>query len=145
MSNLRWLDLLVVVVYMVGMVLIGLRFSSSQTSTESYFVARRSIPGWAVGMSLFATLISSVTFIAFPGAAYGGDWSLLVPGMTMVVVLFFVGFVVIPFYRKVIGMSAYEYFGRRFGKGVRLYSAIAFSLGHFSKMGFIFYLLALTI
>jgi SSS family solute:Na+ symporter len=42
-------------------------------------------------------------------------------------------------------MSAYEYFGRRFGTGVRLYSSFAFAIGHFSKMGFVFYLLALTL
>ncbi len=42
-------------------------------------------------------------------------------------------------------MSAYEYFGRRFGRGVRLYSSFAFAIGHFSKMGFVFYLLALTL
>ena len=43
-----------------------------------------SIPGWAIGMSLLATIITSVTFIAYPGAAYAGDWSLLVPGIMFV-------------------------------------------------------------
>ncbi len=145
MSNLRWVDFLVVAVYMLAMAWMGVRFSRRQTSTESYFVANRSIPSWAMGISLFATLISSVTFIAYPGSAYGGNWSLLVPGIMVLVVLFLVGFVLIPFYRLAVGMSAYEYFGRRFGHGVRLYSSFAFSLGHFSKMGFVFYLLALTI
>jgi SSS family solute:Na+ symporter len=53
--------------------------------------------------------------------------------------------VIIPFYRDVVGMSAYEYFGKRFGKGVRAYSSFAFAMGHFSKMGFVYYLLGLTI
>jgi SSS family solute:Na+ symporter len=145
MGNLRWLDLLTTCAYMIAVVLTGLRFARRQTSTETYFVARRSIPAWAMGVSLFATLISSVTFVAYPGSAYEGDWSLLVPGVMVVLVLALVGGVIIPFYRQAVGMSAYEYFGRRFGRLVRVYAALAFSLGHFSKMGFVFYLLALTI
>lgn len=145
MSNLRWLDAATTAVYMAVVVLIGLRFSRRQTSTEAYFVARRSVPAWAMGVSLFATLISSVTFVAYPGSAYAGDWSLLVPGIMVVAVLALVGSVIIPFYRRAVGLSAYEYFGRRFGTVARLYAATAFSLGHFSKMGFVYYLLALTI
>ncbi len=145
MVHLRWLDALTTAAYMAAVILIGLRFSRRQTSTEAYFVARRSVPGWAMGISLFATLISSVTFVAYPGSAYAGDWSLLVPGIMVVLVLALVGSVIIPFYRRAVGMSAYEYFGRRFGRLARGYAALAFSLGHFSKMGFVFYLLALTI
>lgn len=144
-SNLRWLDLAIVAGYMAVLVGIGIRFSRRQTSTETYFVAKRSVPAWAMGLSLLATLISSVTFVAYPGSAYGKDWSLLVPGFMVVVVLGLVGTVIIPFYREAVGMSAYEYFGRRFGRPTRVYSSIAFTLAHFSKMGFVIYLLGLTI
>ncbi len=92
-----------------------------------------------------ATLITSITFVSYPGSAYSKDWSLLVPGFMVVAVLALVGAVIIPFYRLTVGMSAYEYFGKRFGVPTRVYSSIAFALGHFSKMGFVFYLLALTI
>jgi solute:Na+ symporter, SSS family len=145
MAHVRWLDLVVVAVYMGGMLLIGIRFAPRQTSTESYFVAKRSIPSWAMGLSLFATLISSVTFIAYPGSAYAGNWSLLVPGIMVVLVLLLVGFVVIPFFRHVVKMSAYEYFGRRFGQGARMYSSFTFALTTFTKMSFVFYLVALTL
>lgn len=142
---MRLLDLIVLGFYMAALVGIGLYFARRQTTTENYFTASRSIPGWAMGMSLLATIITSVTFIAYPGSAYGGDWSLLVPGIMFVLVLMLIGAVVVPFFRHVVHMSAYEYFGRRFGKTVRLYSSFAFAIGHFSKMGFVFYLLALTI
>ncbi|HEU5072185.1 MAG TPA: hypothetical protein VFV96_17410 [Verrucomicrobiae bacterium] len=56
-----------------------------------------------------------------------------------------VGTIIIPFFRHAVGMSAYEYFGHRFGYGARAYSALAFTAGHFSKMGFVLYLMALTI
>ena len=145
MGTIRWLDLLVIVAYMAALILVGVRFSRRQTSTERYFVAKRSIPAWAMGLSLLATLISSVTFIAYPGSAYASDWSNLVPGLTVILIMLLTATVIIPFFRHVVGMSAYEYFGKRFGYGARVYSSIGYALGHFSKMGFVFYLLALTV
>ncbi len=141
----RWPDVIILLGYMAVMVSIGIRFSRKQTNTEAYFVAKRSVPSWAMGFSLVATLITSVTFVAYPGSAYGTNWSLLVPGVMVVGVLILVGAVIIPFYREAVGMSAYEYFGRRFGRPARMYASLAFSLAHFSKMGFIFYLLAVTV
>ena len=142
---MRTLDLLVVAVYLCALVGIGIYFARSQKTTDDYFIARGTIPGWAMGLSLLATIITSVTFIAYPGSAYAGDWSLLIPGFMFVIVIAIGGTVIIPFFRHVVHVSAYEYFGRRFGTGVRIYSSLAFAVGHFSKMGFVFYLLALTL
>ena len=63
----------------------------------------------------------------------------------VIAVLAIVGSVIIPFYRHTVGMSAYEYFGNRFGYPARAYSSLAFVVGTFSKMAFIVYLLGLTI
>ena len=106
----RAIDLVVVAAYLTFMAGLGIWFSRRQTSTESYFVAKRSIPFWAMGMSMLATMISSVTFVAYPGASYAKDWSLLVPGFLLIAILPFIGRVIIPFYREEVGMSAYEYF-----------------------------------
>jgi SSS family solute:Na+ symporter len=141
----RWIDLIVVAAYLVLLAALGMRFSRRQTSTENYFVAKRSVPGWAMGMSMLATMISSVTFVAYPGSSYAGNWSLLVPGFLIVATLPLVAKVVIPFYREEVGVSAYEYFEKRFGRPARLYASAAFSVAHFSKMGFVLYLMALTI
>jgi SSS family solute:Na+ symporter len=142
---MRTLDGLVIALYMAVLVGVGVRVSRRQTSTNEYFLANRTIPGWAIGMSLLATIITSVTFIAYPGAAYAGDWTLLVPGIMFVFVIAGTGVVVVPFFRHVVAVSAYEYFGKRFGPEVRMYSSFAFAMGHFSKMGFVFYLLALSV
>jgi SSS family solute:Na+ symporter len=144
-ASVRWLDVAIVLVYLMVMAALGLRFSRRQTTTENYFIAKRALPNWAMGMSMLATMISSVTFVAYPGSSYKENWSLLVPGFMLIAVLPLVGRVIVPFYREVVGMSAYEYFERRFGKPTRLYSALAFSLAHFSKMGFVLYLMALTL
>ena len=144
MNSLRWLDAAAVVLYLAVTAYIGFRFARRQTSTETYFVARRAVPHWAMGISVFATLISSITFIAYPGSSYAGNWSELVPGFMVIGVLLLAGAIIIPFFRHAVGMSAYEYFGKRFGYGARAYTGLAFTAGHFSKMGFVLYLLALT-
>ena len=138
-------DILVIAAYLITLVAIGLRVSGRQKTTDKYFVAGRSIPGWAAGLSLLATIITSVTFIAYPGAAYAGDWTLLVPGILFVLVIAAIGPIVVPFFRHAVTMSVYEYFGKRFGHSVRMYSSFAFATGHFAKMGFVFYLLALSV
>jgi SSS family solute:Na+ symporter len=138
-------DILVIAAYLITLVAIGLRVSGRQKTTDKYFVAGRSIPGWAAGLSLLATIITSVTFIAYPGAAYAGDWTLLVPGILFVVVIAAIGPIIVPFFRHAVTMSVYEYFGKRFGQSVRMYSSFAFATGHFAKMGFVFYLLALSV
>ena len=119
MSSIRSLDLLVIAIYFVAVAWIGFRFARRQTSTDAYFVARRSIPSWAMGLSIFATIISSITFIAYPGAAYGGDWNQLVPGFMAVGVLLVAGTTLVSFFRHAVNMSAYEYFEKRFGYSAR--------------------------
>jgi solute:Na+ symporter, SSS family len=139
MISIRPLDLVVIVLYFVVVAAIGLRFAKRQNTTEAYFVARRAIPWWAMGLSIFATIISSITFIAYPGAAFDGNWNQLVPGFMAVGVLLVAGTTLVSFFRHAVKMSAYEYFEKRFGYGARAYSALAFSAGHFSKMGFVLF------
>ena len=145
MNSLRTLDLVVIAIYFVAVAAIGLKFARRQTTTEAYFVARRSIPAWAMGLSIFATIISSITFIAYPGAAFKGNWNQLVPGFMAVGVLLLLGTILISFFRHAVGMSAYEYFEKRFGYGARAYSALAFAAGHFSKMGFVLFTITTAI
>jgi len=145
MNTLRWPDLLVIALYFGLVGVIGLRFANRQTSTATYFTARGTIPFWAMGLSIFATVISSITFIAYPGAAYAGDWNLLVPGFMAILVLLGGGWVLVSFFRHSVGLSAYEYFEKRFGGGARAYSALAFTAGHFSKMGFVLFTITTAI
>src|SRR5579884_1350432 len=145
MTWLRFLNSAIIGLYMAAIIALGLYFSRRQRTTDRYFVASRSIPGWAMGISLLATIITSVTFIAYPGAAYAGDWSLIVPGIMIVAIPASIGVVVVPFFRHVVGMSAFEYFALRFGAGVRLYGSAMFAAGHLCKMAFVLYLLALTV
>src|SRR5215469_14159880 len=145
MISIRPLDLIVIVLYFVIVAVIGFRFAKRQNSAEAYFVAWRAIACWAMGLSIFATIISSITFIAYPGAAFDGNWNQLVPGFMAVGVLLVAGTTLVSFFRHAVKMSAYEYFEKRFGYGARAYSALAFSAGHFSKMGFVLFTVTVAV
>jgi len=138
-------DYLIIVVTLLVSLAIGFWFSKRQKDTNNYFTAKGTIPSWAIGISILATLISSITFLAYPGEGYSSNWILLVQGLMVPVVLIaIVGFVV-PLFRHVIRLSTYEYFEKRFGIFARLYTSVSFSLTHFSKMGTVFFLLALAL
>src|SRR6185312_15184475 len=145
MTSIRPLDAVIIAIYFAVVAVIGFWFARRQTTTEAYFVARRSIPFWAMGLSIFATIISSITFVAYPGSAFKGDWNELVPGFMAIGVLLIAGTTLISFFRHAVGMSAYEYFEKRFGYGARAYSALAFTAGHFSKMGFVLFTITTAI
>lgn len=144
-ESLHWIDYTVVGCYLTVIVCMGLYFSRKQTSTDEYFAGGRAIPAWAIGLSLLATLISSVTFLAYPGEGFNGNWIRLVQGLAVPLVLICIVWFIVPIYRHVIGLSAYEYFEKRFGYFARLYSSLAFIMAHFTKMGTVFYLLAMAL
>ncbi|MDZ7373384.1 MAG: sodium/solute symporter [candidate division KSB1 bacterium] len=131
--------------YAVAMLVIGWWTGRRIRGTEGYFVGRRSLPGFAVGLSLVGTAISSVTFLAYPGSSYEGNWSRLMPGLMLpVAALVAVRFFVV-FYRRTHFVSAYEYFGRRFGSWAQSYTSAFFSLSSIYRMGIILFLLCLPI
>ena len=143
-NSIHTIDYLLIGISLVVPILISLKFSGKQNTISNFFKAGGSLPAWAVGMSILATLISSITFLAYPGEGYSSNWILLVQGlMVPITLVLFIGFVV-PLYRNVIKLSAYEYFEQRFGFFARLYSSLGFFLAHFSKMGTVFFLLALA-
>ena len=124
--KLHWIDMVIVILSLIAAVGVGVWFSRKQNSTKAYFAANGSVPAWAVGMSMFATIISSVTFLAYPGAAYAGNWILLVQGLMVPIVLVGMIWFIVPLFRRVIRLSTYEYFERRFGAVARYYSSLAF-------------------
>ena len=90
--------------------LITIFFSGKQNTLNTFFKAGGKIPAWAVGISIMATLVSSITFLAYPGEGFSSNWILLVQGlMVPVTLILFIRFLV-PLYRNVIQLSAYEYF-----------------------------------
>ena len=143
--NLSFIDYAIVIGYVLFILIFGSSFAKKNKSEGNFFVGRGKIPAWAIGMSILATLISSITFIAYPGEGFAHNWIRLVQGLMVPVVLLAIVWFIVPLYRHAIKISAYEYFEKRFGYFARLYSSLAFLFAHFSKMGTVFFLLALVI
>ncbi|GAB4030555.1 sodium:solute symporter family transporter [Spirosoma jeollabukense] len=143
--TLSAIDYLIIVTVLIINLYFGLRYAKNQNTTQTYFAAKGRVPAWAIGMSLLATLISSVTFLGYPSEGYSSNWILLVQGLMVPIVLLGTIWFIVPLYRKVIGLSTYEYFEKRFGSFARYYSSIAFVLRQFSSMGTVFFLLAVAL
>jgi SSS family solute:Na+ symporter len=144
-SPLHFVDYAIIILFLAGSLVFGLFFAKSQKTTKNYFLAKGKFPSWALGISLLATLISSVTFLAYPGTGYSSNWILLVQGLMVPVVLLVVIWFIVPLFRQVINLSTYEYFEKRFGPFARYYSSVAFVLRQFSGMGTVLFLLAVSL
>ncbi len=145
MAQLTFLDYSVVFIYSLLLLGMGFYFLKRQRTTDDYFIASKRIPGWAMGFALLSTLVSNITFIALPASAFAGNWDQFIMTLPVPLVLIPIALYIIPYYRKHIKISIYEFLEKRFNYTVRLYGAITFILLYLFKMGFVFYLLALAI
>jgi solute:Na+ symporter, SSS family len=143
--ELRMLDVLAIILYAIAMLALGWWATKRVKTTEGYFVGGRSVPGWAVGLSLLGTAISSITFLAYPGSAYGGNWTRLVPGMMLPVAALVGAYFFVVFYRRTLFVSAFQYYEKRFGTWGRTYASIAWNMMSVYRMGTILYLVSLPI
>jgi SSS family solute:Na+ symporter len=144
-NHLNTIDLVIIVFYLIGMILVGLWFSRKNKSAEQFTKARGTMPGWAIGISLYATFLSSNTFLGVPGKAYGSNWNSLVFSLAMpfsawIAVRYFV-----PFYRRIGGISAYSHLEQRFGSWARTYAVVCFLLVQLARIGSIFFGIALSL
>ena len=135
MHQLPTADIVVLVVYLAAVVAFGCWFVRRSRSTEGFMAAGRSLPGWAVGMSIFGTYLSSNTFIGVPGKAFGSNWnsfvfSLSLPIAAPIAVWFFV-----PFYRRSGEISAYHHLEKRFGTWARVVVMVCYLLTQVVRTG----------
>ncbi len=137
------LDLAIFLIYMLAIVGFGVSFSFRKRTSSDFTTGSGRLPAWAIGMSIFATFVSSISFLALPGNAFSGNWngfvfSLSIPLAAWIAVKYFV-----PLYRKLKSESAYFYLEQRFGAWARIYASICYLLTQLARMGAIMYLLAL--
>lgn len=139
------LDLVVVVVYLAAMLALAWYVSAGSRDVEGYSLGDRGMSGWAVGLSVLGTFTSSISFLAYPAAAYQGNWNAYVFGLALpfsawVAVRYF-----IPLYRSADRLSAYELLGERLGWGARLYAAASYLLLQLVRVAMVLLLLALAV
>jgi solute:Na+ symporter, SSS family len=145
MNHLHFIDYFIILIVLGITLYLGFRFAKKQNTTENYFLSKGNFPSWALGLSLLSTLISSVTFLGYPAQGYTSNWILLVQGLMVPVVLLGVIWFIVPLFRKVIGLSTYEYFEKRFGVFARYYSSSSFIIRQFAGMGTVLFLIAVAI
>ena len=144
-NTLRLPDFIIIAAVLAITLYLGFRFANRQKTTENYFLSKGNFPSWALGLSLLSTLISSVTFLGYPAQGFTSNWILLVQGLMVPVVLLGTIWFIVPLYRKVIGLSTYEYFEKRFGSFARYYSSSSFVLRQFAGMGTVLFLIGAAI
>jgi len=126
------------------MVGVGFYFASRNKTTDDFFRGGKHIPWWAAGCSIFATMLSSLTFTGIPSKAFAQDWVYAVGNMMIPVVAFVGVFVALPFYRRLDVTSAYEYLEKRFSRNVRLFGSASFTLYHIFRMAVVMSLTGLA-
>ncbi len=139
------IDVVVFFVYIIGITVFGGSFFKKNKTSSSFTIGNKDIPGWVVTMSIFATFVSSISYLALPGNAFQSNWNALVfsfslPIATLIAVKYFV-----PLYRKINSPSAYTFMEQRFGAWARIYVSICYLLTQLMRIGTILYLLALTL
>ena len=139
MQTLPAIDIAVLAIYLAAVVGLGIWFARSNRSSTDFMAAGGSLPGWAVGLSIFGTYLSSNTFIGVPGKAYGDNWnglvfSLSLPLAAWVAVKWFV-----PFYRGSGEISAYHHLEKRFGPWARTYALVCYLLTQLARVGTILF------
>jgi solute:Na+ symporter, SSS family len=145
MSNLPLLDIAIIILYLVAMVYIGFYFSKKNKTSEQFTKASGSIPGWAIGLSIYATFLSSNTFLGVPGKAFGSNWNAFVFSISMPFAAWVASRYFVSFYRNTGEVSAYTNLEKRFGPWARTYAVVCFLLTQFARMGSIFFGMALTL
>lgn len=144
-SQLPITDIIVLVIYIIFVVGIGCAFAKRNNSAKQFMIAGGKIPGWAVGLSIFGTFLSSNTFIGVPGAAFADNWNKYVFSLSLPIAAFIAVRYFVPFYRRSGHISAYQHLEKQFGRWARTYAVIFYLLTQISRMGAIMVGVALAL
>ena len=136
----HWFDWVVIGLYFVVMFLIGMFFAKRTKSTDDYFKAGGRVPALVTAMSIYATALSSISFIAIPASVYNNSWLLGMAPLGIILMVLWAAYTFVPFFRRVNVTTAYEYLGRRFDNSFRLVGSLTFILFHVVRMAIVIYL-----
>lgn len=129
------IDSLVLFLYIAAVVGFGCWFAKRSRSTGEFMAAGGRLPGWAVGLSLFGTFLSSNTFIGNPGKAFADNWNFFVFSLTLPIGAWIASKWFVPFYRNSGEISAYHHLEKRFGPWARIYTVVCYLFTQVSRSG----------
>jgi len=133
------------IAYLLIMVFMGWYFSKKNKTTNDFFLAGGRIPWWAAGLSIYATMLSAITYLSQPALAYSFDWQAYLGYFSILLVVPIVTVFYLPYFRKLKSTTAYEYLEKRFNLVVRMFGSTSFVLFQLARMGIVVYLPALAL
>lgn len=141
-GTLNWITL---ALYLTGMLVLGLYFMHRNKDANDFFRGGGRIPWWAAGISIYATMVSSLTFMGIPAKVYATNWTYYPILATTVIVAIFVIRYYLPYFRRVNITSAYEFLELRFNTTTRLVSSAMFIIYMLARTALILYLPSLAL
>ncbi len=127
-GGLALIDWIIVALYALGTILLGSYYSGRQTSLEEYFTGGGRMNPTLIGVSLMATSLSSIGYLAIPGEAISKGPVGLANQLAHPFIFVVVGFIFIPFFMRTRVISVYELLEERLGLGIRMLGAVLFLL-----------------
>ncbi len=139
------IDLIVFVIITLGNVIFGASFFLRNKTSDQFMSGGGKLPAWVVGMFIFATFVSSISFLVLPGKAYLSNWNALVFSFAIPVAAILAAKFFVPLYRRIGSISAYNFLEIRFGTWARVYASVCYVLTQLMRTGAILLLLALPL
>lgn len=136
------IDLIIFLLFTVGTILFGYMFGRKKQSSDEFTRGGGKVPGWVVGLSIFASFCSSISFLGYCSSAYSGNWNAFVFTISILPAGLLAMKYFVPFYRSLGSISAYSYFEERFGRWARVYASTFYLFTQICRAGAILYLLA---
>jgi len=133
------MDWSIIAIYFAGMIGIGVFYAGRTESTDDFLLGGRHMKSWMVGLSLFATLLSTLTYLAVPGEMIRHGPVIVMGLASLPLVAWIVGWFLIPAFMRLRVTSAYEILENRFGFGGRLFGSVMFLALRFFWMAVILY------
>ncbi len=118
----------IIVIYFMGMAFLGFYFMRRNKNADDFFRGGGRLPWWAVSISIYATMFSSITFISVPALSYATDLRYYILSIGILVLAPLVVRYYLPFFRRLNLTSAYEYLEVRFNLPCRIFASCAFTL-----------------
>lgn len=144
-ASFGMINYITLITYLGLMVFMGWYFSKRNKTTDDYFLGGGRIPWWAAGLSIYATMLSAITYLSQPALAYSFDWQTYLGYFSILLVVPIVITFYLPFFRKLNVTTAYEYLEKRFNITIRMFGSTSFVLFQIVRMGIVVYLPALAL
>ena len=141
MQGFTVIDLIILIVYLAAVLFAGLFFAKKEMKGKEYFKSDGTVPWWVTSVSIFATLLSPISFLSLAGNSYAGSWILWFAQLGMLLAIPLTIRFFLPIYSRLDIDTAYHYLELRFGsKGLRVLGAVMFIIYQVGRMSIIMYL-----